>query len=266
MHALKLSVELLFSPLGILVLVLVAGLMLSFSKRRYSLGHRMLISGTLIFLVFMFSPLAEFLIRNLERQFPPMLAPPVSPKVDKIVILSAYGLGNPDFPITSNLSEETVARLVEGIRLYHQLPGAKLIVSGGVVKPGDEPLAKLMADFLRQTGVPTEDITVEGKSQNTYENLAEVRKLIGSSPFILVTSASDQPRAVGVARKLQMNPFPAPAQIWALQHYPAKMSIAQLASAFFTGFAHPSTARLARIQWAYHEYLGYVWYWLLDRV
>jgi len=94
-------------------------------------------------------------------------------------------------------------------------------------------LAKLMADFLRQTGVPAEDIIMEGKSRNTYENLAEVRKLVGSSPFILVTSACDQPRAVGVARKLQMNPLPAPACIWALQHYPAKMSVAQFGECLF---------------------------------
>ena len=159
-----------------------------------------------------------------------------------------------------------VGRLVEGVRLYHEVSGARLIVSGGVVNQGHEPLAKLMADFLRQIGVPAKDIVMEGKSRDTYENLAEVRKLVGASPFILVTSAFHLPRAIAVARKLQMNPLPAPACIWALQAYPEKMSIAQLASSFFTGFAYPSTARLARIQWVYHEYLGYVWYWLLGRL
>jgi uncharacterized SAM-binding protein YcdF (DUF218 family) len=266
MDKLKLLVELLFSPLGILVVLLFMGVVLSFSKRYSNLGRRVLLSGALIYLIFMFSPLADFLIRNLEKQFPPMLSPPASPKVDRVVILSGYGAGNPDFPITSNLSEQTVGRLVEGIRLYHQVPGVKLIVSGGIIKKGDEPLAKLMSDFLRQIGVPAEDIVMEGKSRNTYENLTEVRKLVGANPFLLVTSGCDLPRAMGVARKLQMNPLPAPACIWSLQHYPTKMSVTQTATAFITGFAYPSTTRLSRIQWAYHEYLGYIWYWLLNRV
>jgi uncharacterized SAM-binding protein YcdF (DUF218 family) len=266
MDILKLSLEIIFSPLSIMIMLLIAGVILSFSKRHLRLGRRILISGAVIYLIFMFSPIAEFLIRNLEKQYLPMLSPPASPKVDRIVILSAYGDGNPYFPITSNLSEEMLGRLAEGIRIYRQVPGARLIVSGGVINQEDEPLAKLMADFLRQMGVPAEDIALEAKSRNTYENLAEVRKLIGASPFILVTSACDLPRAVGVARKLRMNPLPAPACIWALQHYPTKMSVAQLARDFFLGFAHPSTTRLTRIQRAYHEYLGYVWYWLLNRV
>jgi uncharacterized SAM-binding protein YcdF (DUF218 family) len=266
MDNLKLFIELLLSPLSIMVMLLVAGVILNFSKRHFSLGRRMLISGAVILLLFMLSPLAEFLIRNLEKQYLPMLSPPVSPKIDKIVILSAYGEGNRYFPITSNLSEEMLGRLTEGLRLYHQLPGARLIVSGGVINQGDEPLAKMMADFLRQMGVPAEDIVTEAKSRNTYENLTEVSKLIGASPFILVTSACDLPRAVGVARKLQMNPLPAPACIWALQHYPTKMNVAQLSRDLLIGFAHPSTTRLARIQRAYHEYLGFVWYWLLNRV
>ena len=266
MDILKLSIEIFFSPLSIMVMLVIAGVTLSFFKRHLSLGRRILISGAVIYLIFMFSPSADFLIRNLEKQYLPMLSPPVSPKIDKIVILSAYGEGNRYFPITSNLSEEMLGRLAEGLRLYYQVPGAKLIVSGGVINEGAEPLAKLMADFLRQMGVPGEDIIMEAKSRNTYENLAEVRKLIGTSPFILVTTACDLPRAVGVARKLQMNPLPAPACIWTLQHLPAKMSVAQLTKEFFIRFTHPSTTRLARIQRAYHEYLGYVWYWVLNRV
>ena len=63
-----------------------------------------------------------------------------------------------------------------------------------------------------------------------------------------------------------MNPLPAPALFWALQRYPADMGVVDVATAFVTGFAYPSPARLERIQWANHEYVGYVWYWLLGRV
>jgi uncharacterized SAM-binding protein YcdF (DUF218 family) len=262
----KRFVELLFSPLGVLVLLLAAGLALGFLKRHAELGRRLLTCGALLYLVFTFSPLAEFLMRGLERQYPPMLFPPASPSVDRIVVLSGYGEPHPGFPVTSRLSSETMNRLAEGIRLYRLAPGAKLIVSGGVVGRRGAPVAGLMADFLREQGIPREDVVEEGTSRNTFENLLEVRKLVGATPFILVTSACDLPRAVAVAKKLGMNPLPAPASFWALQHYPANLGAVDGVAAFFTGFAFPSPARLARLQWAYHEYAGYVVYWLLGRV
>jgi len=266
MDALKRIVEVAISPLGIMTVLLVGGVVCCLSGRYLRLGRRLLVSGALLYLVFTFSPLAEILIRSLEKPFQPMLAPPAEPKIDRIVVLSGYGEHYPAFPVTSGLSEETMCRLAEGIRLYRQLPGSKLIVSGGVVREGDGPIAGLMADFVVQLGARGEDILTEGNSRTTYENLLEVRKMVGSNPFILVTSACDLWRASAVARKLGMSPIPAPACVWALQHYPAVMEASQWVTSFFGAFAHPSPARLTRIQWAYHEYVGYVWYRLLGRV
>jgi uncharacterized SAM-binding protein YcdF (DUF218 family) len=116
----------------------------------------------------------------------------------------------------------------------------------------------MMADFLRQMGVPVTDLIVEGNSANTYENLLETKKLVGTDPFILVAQACDLRRAVGVARKLQMNPIPAPVCIWTLQGYPKSTS--QQFAYFFKELGSPSLENLSRIQWAYHEYLGYLWY------
>ncbi len=266
MDTLKRTLEVTISPLGIMSLLLAGGVMLSLFGRHPRQGRRLLVSGALLYLIFTFSPLAEILMRGLEKPFEPMLVPPGEPKIDRIVVLSGYGEFCPAFPVTSNLSGETVGRLAEGIRLHRLLPGSKLIVSGGVVREGDGPIAGLMADFARQLGVRAEDILVEGNSTTTYENLLEVRKMVGSNPFVLVTSACDLWRASAVARKLGMAPIPAPAGIWALKDYPARMNAGQWATSLLGGFAHPSPTRLARIQWAYHEYVGYVWYRLLGRV
>jgi uncharacterized SAM-binding protein YcdF (DUF218 family) len=266
MDTLKQIVEVAISPLGIMTGLLAIGTVFSLSGRYLRQGRRFLVSGALLFLIFTFSPLAEILIRSLERPFEPMLVPPTESKVDRIVVLSGYGEYYPAFPVTSSLSGETVCRLAEGIRLHGLLPGSRLIVSGGVVREGDGPIAGLMADFAQQLGVRGEDVLVEGSSRTTYENLLEVRKMVGSSPFILVTSACDLWRASAVARKLGMRPVPAPACVWALQHYPARMEAREWITAFFGGFAHPSPARLTRMQWAYHEYAGYIWYRLLGRL
>jgi len=255
-----------FSPAGIVVTLLTAGIVLHFTLRHSRLGHRLLISGAVLYLVFVFTPISEILILNLERQFPPMLVPPDSPKLDTIVVLSGYGEENPAFPVTSNVSEETVYCMAEGIRLYHLLPGAKLIFSGGVMRKGNKSVAGIMADFVHAMGVPRQDVIVEGNSLDTYENMVEVKKLVGSSSFILVTSASHMRRAAGVARKQQMNPFPAPAFIRTSQNYPFGTGPIEYVRTFIMHFRHPSQERVSALQRAYHEYIGYLWYRLLGRV
>jgi uncharacterized SAM-binding protein YcdF (DUF218 family) len=244
------SIEALFSPLGILTLLLASGVVASIFRLR--LGRRLLVCGALLFLIFLFSPLSRYLVLGLERQFPPMLVPP---EVGRIVVLAGYAEEHPGYPATSNVSSRTIAAIAEGLRLRRLVPGSKLILSGGAVRRGDKPVAAMMADFCREMGVSAPDLIVEGSSQNTYENLCEVRKLVGTGPFILVAQACDLRRAVAVARKLNMSPIPAPACFWAL---PEKRNRQILESAYLEN--------LSRFQWAYHEYVGYLWYRLLGRI
>lgn len=266
MEIIKKSIEIIFSPLGIVSLLTTGGILLWNTKRYSHYARRLLLFGGSLFLIFLFSPLARYLTLGLERPFQPLLTPPESPKIEKIVILAGYAVELPGFPITSGVSEQTIYSLSEGLRLHRLLPGSRLITSGGITSGGEKPVAASMADFLQQMGVPKDNILVEGNSHNTYENLVEVQKLVGPEPFILVASACDLRRAVAVARKLEMSPIPAPAFIWTLQHYPPDMSLLEWIADFFKCFAIPSTSNLYRLQWAYHEYAGYVWYRLSGRI
>jgi uncharacterized SAM-binding protein YcdF (DUF218 family) len=266
MEDIKKLIEIIFSPLGILVISTSAGVLLSFSRRRRQIALRLLNCAGILFLLFLFSPLAQYLMLGLERQYPPLLVPPISPKVDCIVMLAGYAEEIPGVPITSNVSEQTQCTLSEGLRLYRLLPGTKLITSGGIARTEDRPVAASMADFLKQMGIPAEALIAEGKSRTTYENLVEVKKIIGSRPFILVAQGCDLKRAVAVANKLQMKAIPAPAGLWTAQHHPPGMSFSKKIGDFLVSFSHPSLANLTRIQWAYHEYIGLLWYRLLGRI
>jgi uncharacterized SAM-binding protein YcdF (DUF218 family) len=256
MELIKNSLEIALSPLGVLVLISLAGVVLSCCKRCAHSGHRLLICASILFLIFLFSPLAKYLVLSLESQYPPLISPPESTKANEIAMLAGYGEENPGFPITSNISDQTVLVLSEGLRMYRLIPGARLITSGGFARKGDKPVAGIMADFLQQMGVPAQDLIVEGNSHNTYENLVEIKKIVGFRPFILVTLGCDMRRAAAVAKKLHMQPIPAPAGIWALQHPRAGI----------VSFAYPSLTNLSKLQWAYHEYLGLLWYRLLGRI
>jgi uncharacterized SAM-binding protein YcdF (DUF218 family) len=265
MEILKKAIELIFSPLGITVILIGTGIALNFTGRHERSGRGFLFAGGLLFLLFLLFPISDYLILQLESDYPPMLNPPSSPKLDRIVVLAGYAEEHIGFPVTALVSEQTIYSMSEGLRLYRLLPGAKIITSGGIVRRGEKPVAATMSEFLQQMGVPQADIIVEGRSRNTYENLVEVRKWVGSSPFILVTQACDLRRAMGVARKLQMHPIAAPACHRELQYYTNKGKREQL-HGFLNSFAHPSTDRFKEIQWAYHEYVGYVWYQLLGRI
>jgi uncharacterized SAM-binding protein YcdF (DUF218 family) len=260
------SIELIFSPLGILTLITLAGIVLSFSRRRMHVGRRLLICAGILLLLFLFSPLAQYLMLRLEREYPPLISPPESPKADQIVMLAGYAEENSGIPVTSNVSEQTVLILSEGFRLYRLIPGAKMITSGGIARKGDKPVAAIMADFLQQMGAQAKDLIVEGNSRNTYENLIEVKKIVGSRPFILVALGCDLKRAAAVAKKLQMQAIPAPAGLWAAQHHRVNMSFSEKIADFFLSFAHPSLTNLSKLQWAFHEYAGLLWYRLLGRV
>ena len=266
MTILKRSIEICLSPIGIMTLLFLAGLIVTATRRTSRMGRRLIWGGVWLYLIFLFTPLAEVLVSNLERPVPPMLHPDTSAGIRAIVVLSGYGEDYSFLPVTSRLSGETIARMVEGIRLYRELPNVKFVVSGGVVREGDRPVASLMADFAKAMGIPERNVVTEMSSETTYENLAEVKKLIGSEPFILVTSACDLRRATAVARKLGMKPLAAPAAIWAAQQYPAGMSWLDWSRVLIRGVAKPSTSRFGYLQWAYHEYVGYAWYRALGRV
>ncbi len=266
MDSVKRFIELITSPVGIAVILMGAGVVLSIAKKQSRAGHRFLLWGTLLFFIFLFSPLSQFLIWSLERQYPPLLTPPEMPGIKRIVVLAGYAEDNPGFPITSNVSAQTLGNMSEGLRLYRLMPKSKLILSGGVVQEGQKAVASFMADFLEQMGVAREDLIVEGSSRDTYENIREVRKILGADPFILVAAGCDMPRAMAVARKLQMNPIAAPANIWALQKVERNRNSSNRFVRFIDNWFIVSLNNLSRLQWAYHEYAGYAWYNLLGRI
>ncbi|MCI0419547.1 MAG: YdcF family protein, partial [Acidobacteria bacterium] len=226
MILLKHIFETCISPASIVTFFLLVALLLAVrhkNKNRRGAASCLALAASLQ-LLFLCTPLGEMLIGRLERQYSPLLEPEKFGAVPWIVVLSAYGVEHPATPITNNLSEETLYRLVEAVRLYKRVPKARLIVSGGVVRFGEKPIAELMAEFLLSMGIPAQDILTEGKSKDTYENLVNTQQLVGSDTFFLVTSAYHLRRAMAVAEHLNLKAIACPAYIQTLQHHPPQLS------------------------------------------
>ncbi|MCP4305758.1 MAG: YdcF family protein, partial [bacterium] len=109
-------------------------------------------------------------------------------------------------------------RVWHAARLYRQKKVPRIVISAGNIVGGDsvESEASLIAGLLGEWGVPSEAITIEGTSRNTYENAAATKELFGTEGWtsaLLVTSAAHMPRAIAVFRKAGLNVTPSPTDV-----------------------------------------------------
>ena len=266
MSLFKQIVEPFLSISSLMMALSLAGILLSFRRAWSRTGRSCLIANALIFLVVFCSPLAELLLSQLEAMYPPLLKPELCLGARYILVLSAYGVESSSTPITSNLSEETMFRLVEGIRIYHRVPGSRIVVAGGKLRKNEKSLGELMADFLISQHISPEDIITERFSRDTYQNLENSRQWIGREPFFLVTSAYHLRRAMAVAKKLGMNPIASPAFIETLQLHPPYVSASERVRRLLQALGFPSRGRLTLLERAIHEHVGFLWYRLTQRV
>jgi uncharacterized SAM-binding protein YcdF (DUF218 family) len=141
-------------------------------------------------------------------------------------------------------------RPLEGVRLYRELPGIKLILSGGSVL-GSTPGATILCRLALFMGVRPQDILLESESQDTEEEIRFIKVLVGKDRFILVTSASHMPRSMGLFKKQGLNPIPAPCG----HLTPSSVN-------FSLRSFYPYARNIVSSEKAFYEYLGIVWAWL----
>ena len=138
----------------------------------------------------------DVLLGRLENISPPL--EPAQARSDTIVVLSAgvRSYQGPQEPL--HLDAATSQRCVYGLWFFRQTHARRIVVSGGVVKPGSAPAASLMRDYLVSLGVPASGILVEDESLSTMENAAFCRKILAPQQIekvVLVTDASHMFRA-----------------------------------------------------------------------
>ncbi|MCE5283531.1 MAG: YdcF family protein, partial [Deltaproteobacteria bacterium] len=167
-----------------------------------------------------------------------------------VVVLGSGHVSDPDLPRTAQIGGSSLYRLVEGIRIYRLLPGSRLVLSGGLTL---DPVtnARIVGDVARQIGIPAQDAIVEERPRDTLEEAKVLRGLLGSEPFVLVTSAAHMKRAVGIFKDLGMLPLPAPTD-FILKNGPAGSAETWL----------PNCGNIFISQRVIYEWLGEAWRWI----
>jgi uncharacterized SAM-binding protein YcdF (DUF218 family) len=248
MFLLKKLLAPLLLPLPLTALLLAAGLLLLWFTRRQKAGKVMVTAASALLILLSYDVVSDRLLRPVERYYPPVAAPAaVGPPVAWVVVLGGGSYAEDAVPITSRLSGQSLYRLVEGIRLHRQLPGSRLILSGGSAF-GSTPDAESMPELARQLGVEPQSMVLEAESRDTEDEVRLLKPVVGDARFYLVTSASHMPRAVALFTAAGMKPIPAPTNYRVLGNR-------ELAPTDF----YPSSAGLMKAEIAIYEGLGLLW-------
>jgi uncharacterized SAM-binding protein YcdF (DUF218 family) len=247
MFLLKKLISPLFYPLSLCIEILLIGVVGLWISRKQKTWKAVVSLGVVLLIAFGYGALSDDLLRPLEYRYPPLKSVPEDFNAKWVVVLGGGHVSDPRLPITSQIAEASLARLVEGIRLYKSLPGSKLILSGG---SGFDPVpnALIMADMAMAIGVEEEEIVLETVSKDTKDEARLVQELVGNDRFVLVTSAYHMPRSVAIFEKLGMRPLPAPTGHWVKEGQKKG-----------PGMFFPSAFSLYKAQRAFHEYLGLAW-------
>ncbi len=234
-------------PFPLCILTLFAGLFCLLLTSKQKLGKYLLILGVFFLVLFGNIGLSDIFMRTLEDQYPTFSVQTLPNRSDirYVVVLGGLFHYAPDLPITSQLGSVMLTRLVEGIRLYRQLPHSHLILSGR--GPHRISEAEAMQQLALDLGVPSSDIILEKQSVNTYKSAVLLKETLGTTPFILVTSANHMPRAMRIFQDMGMHPIAAPTA-----HLAVNDAISGMQRMF------PRLDAFASFHSVVYEYLGFV--------
>jgi len=197
-------------PVPVAVLLLLIGLVFLWFTRRQKAGKVLVTMAFIVLVLFSSGGIPDVLVRPLEYKYPPVTNFEASKDIKWIVVLGGGSTAVPGLPLSTYLSAASLFRLSEGVLIHNRLTETKLILTGMSRFDGMTPMAEVMGDVAVEWGVEQEDIVLETKAEDTKDHAIYVKEIVGKDKFILVTSASHMPRAMGLFRNLGMDPIPAP--------------------------------------------------------
>jgi uncharacterized SAM-binding protein YcdF (DUF218 family) len=250
MFLVKKIITKLILPLSVCTELLFIGVVLLWFTRKQKAGKFFVTLALFLLVLVSFRTLPYYLLRPLENQYPPLNVDArntaMLSNIKWVVVLSGGHSANRQLPLSSRISNMSLTRLVEGIRLFKYYQGSKLILSGGDYFDSTSD-AEIMFQMAKVLSVHDNDMLIEKESKDTEDQARLVQHMVGNERFILVTSASHMVRAVGLFRKEGMNPIPAPTD------YLMKTE-GSTANNFY-----PNEEALYQTKTAVYEYMGILW-------
>jgi uncharacterized SAM-binding protein YcdF (DUF218 family) len=236
-----------FLPTALIFSFLLLGICFLWFTRKQKFGKLLVTVSFVILTLCSYNTFGNVLLGGLEQQYPPLLTVQNLADVPWVVVLGGGIAPDKNLPDHDQLADTSLSRLIEGIRIHRQIPGSRLLLSGGAVF-GTVTEAAVMAETAVSLGVNRQDLLLDTRSKDSKDQAREVKNTVGSRRFILVTSAAHMPRVMALFEKQGLTPIPAPTdfRIKKRQHISPGM--------FF-----PGANNLRKAEYAIHEYLGLIW-------
>lgn len=243
------------TPSNAIAIIGLVGIALILLRRRRA-GASLCALSVVLLAIGGLTPVSALLLSILENRFPqPQLsAPPTG-----VITLGGpvdVDLSPARHTITMNGGAE---RVTETAVLAVRYPQARIFLSGGTGRfgdPGENTESSLTRKLLIEFGIPANRIETEDKSRTTAENAAFTYAALKPKPgerWLLLTSASHMPRAVGAFRKVGFDVIPYPVDYHTMgPGYPL-------------GFPDSIAGGLSELDLAAHEWIGLFGYWLTER-
>ena len=241
MFAVGKLLTMLLLPTGLMVECALLGLLLS----RWRIGRALLVLAVGALAACLVFPVEAWAIRPLEDRFPRVVGYPE--RVDGIVVLGGaiddLTSRDRDTPTLTSAAN----RVTTFVELARRYPQARLVFTGGSgdLEQGVSNEAEFARILFAQLGLPPGRVVFESESRTTRENAVDTAALVApriGERWVLVTSASHMPRAVGSFRHAG----------WAVLPWPVGYQSRDRLAAWPQSLGH----RLAVLDWAAHEWIG----------
>ena len=138
---------------------------------------------------------------------------PIGKTYEYGIVLGGYS--NWDWKHERREFSEIADRLLEGVQLHAKGIVRKLVIAsdGSVIQREGDAISgnpQGMKVYLMNMGIPSEDIIIEPKANNTHENATLTLELIGeelrNKPSVIITSSIHVPRSVLAFEQVGLHP------------------------------------------------------------
>jgi len=204
-----------FAPLPIVIILLATALFLCRSGSKTA-GVRLGAWSLLAFL-FMSLPLtSQLLLKPLEFMFPKLPLENrdamIALDFDYVVVLGCWHRDDEKLPLVAKPASCSLTRTVQAAQIWHQFPEKKLVFTGTSARNGGKSDPEMNASVAMSLGVSSKNIIVITGASDTEDGAQALRKKIGTSKFIAISSASHLARIQYIYSQYQLSPILSPAE------------------------------------------------------
>jgi uncharacterized SAM-binding protein YcdF (DUF218 family) len=192
------------NPLYILSLVILIQLFTIFflqSKKLVIFFSKLFL---ILFLIFGYSPLSNFLLSKIEDHIQTSKYP-VQQLTGVIVLGGSFNSGLESKERNEVSLNSSAERLTKALEIYKKNPRLIILFSGfsGELKPQGWSESDMAKKFFLDQGVKLDNLIFENQSRNTFENIKYSKDIIANykGTWGLITSASHMPRAFFTFKK-----------------------------------------------------------------